>query len=91
MQRSRWREPGGDHCECGGNVQARHRQSSLVQTKERGVLYCCGQRLHWEDLKGTTIVQVICKKCGTTYAMDPKIDPNDDLPPVEPEEGDPGI
>ena len=35
-----------------------------------GVLYCCGRRLTWEPQEGTSVMEVTCPKCGTSYAMD---------------------
>ena len=35
------------------------------------VLYCCGKKLEWQKVEGTTIVDAACKTCGTQYSMDP--------------------
>jgi len=45
-----------------------------------GVLSCCGKRLVWEPQEGTSVMEVTCPKCGTTYAMDRGEDEEDETP-----------
>jgi len=37
--------------------------------KGKGVLYCCGRRLAWEQSECGCCMEVTCEHCGTTYAM----------------------
>lgn len=42
-----------------------------MESEGRGVLHCCGERLTWELIDGTSVLEVTCAKCGAVYAMDP--------------------
>jgi len=35
-----------------------------------GILFCCGKRILWIPVEGTTVMDAACDRCGTTYAMD---------------------
>jgi len=37
----------------------------------RGVLYCCGNKLEWQKVERSTVLDAACKTCGTQYSMDP--------------------
>ena len=48
-----------------------------VKEGERGVLYCCGKRLAWEEQEGSVVLETTCPTCGANYAMDPGGDLDD--------------
>ena len=48
-----------------------------VKEGERGVLYCCGKRLTWEEQEGSVVQETSCPTCGAIYAMDPGGDLDD--------------
>jgi len=41
-----------------------------VDEAERGALVCCGRKLDWCRIEGTSVLEVKCPACEATYAMD---------------------
>lgn len=50
-----------------------------VKEDEKGVLYCCGKRLIWEEQEGSVVLETECPICGASYAMDPGGDLDDKI------------
>lgn len=50
--------------------QEMHSMKIDVDEDERGTLFCCGRRLDWDVVGGTSVLEVRCPKCGAVYAMD---------------------
>ena len=57
---------------CRGSGPAR--RSNILEIEGRGVLHCCGERLDWERMDGTDILEATCERCDAVYAMDPGTD-----------------